>query len=75
MLQIKDNEKYEMLQNAESDSLREDMRKLEENRKILSFSEEALSFDASIHFLSQINAFANHCPRPFVRMDGRFFIL
>lgn len=75
MLQIKDNEKYEMLQNAESDSLREDMRKLGENRKILSFSEEALSFDASIQFLSQINTFANHCPRPFVRMDGRFFIL
>jgi len=70
----KDVEKDEILKVVDSDSLREDMRTVKENRKKFFVSEGPFSLDDAIHFLSQINTFANHRPKPFHKMKGRHFI-
>ena len=46
-------------------SLREDMRRLRENRHNPFLRDGKVDIDAYIEFLNDYNAFINHTPRPF----------
>ena len=63
-----EKEKQEWRELAQSDTLREDMRRLEKNRHNPFIVNGRVDLDKYIRFLTEFNAFANHARRPFHRI-------
>ncbi|MBI5554915.1 MAG: hypothetical protein HY920_03550 [Elusimicrobia bacterium] len=65
---LTEKEKQEWREWAQSDTLREDMRRLEENRHNPFMVNGRVDLDKYIRFLTEFNAFANHARKPFHRI-------
>jgi hypothetical protein len=65
MAKISEEEKQELLRLAGSSSLREDMRYLSSQRHNPVLANGMVDMDRLIEFITQINEFANHQPKPF----------
>ncbi len=65
---LNEKEKQEWREWAQSDTLREDMRRLEKNRHNPFIVNGRVDLDKYIRFLTEFNAFANHARKPFHRI-------
>jgi hypothetical protein len=63
-----ETEKQELLQMAESEELRTDMRRVRHARKTPFVHNRRIDLDAYIEFLDAFNAFVNHRHKPFKPM-------
>ncbi|MDD5132618.1 MAG: hypothetical protein PHH44_08170 [bacterium] len=68
---LTEKEKQEWRELAQSDGLRNDMRRIEKNRHNPFMAQGKIDLDKYIHFLTEFNAFANHVQKPFRRMIDR----
>jgi len=75
MVHLNEVEKQEMLKVSQSMQLKQDFRRLRENRGKYSDTQNIGTIDEYIEFLNFANAFANHAVKPFKKIDGKNFIL
>lgn len=73
MARLSREEKNELLRLSDSPELREDFRKIKENKQMSCVDESPV--DLYIKFLSFSNSFSNHARKPFKKMTGDNFIL
>lgn len=66
-------EKQEFLRLARSSKLRKDFRDIEENRRVRLKKKGNNYLDRYIRFLTISNAFINHKPKPFRKIEGNNF--
>ena len=71
MAKISEQEKQELLRLAGSSSLREDMECLSSHRHNPVFANGMVDMDRLIEFLTQLNEFINHQPKPFRPMTDK----
>ncbi len=65
---LNEKEMREWREWAQSDALREDMRRVEKNRHNPFMVNGCVDLDKYIRFLTEFNAFANHARKPFHRI-------
>ncbi len=65
---LTEKEKQEWRELAQSAGLRDDMRRIEQNRHNPFMDQGKVDLDKYIHFLTEFNAFANHVQKPFRRI-------
>lgn len=68
---LTDEEKKEMIELARSAQLRDDMRRVREQRHNPFTSGGEVDLDSVVEFLNEFNAFIGHEPRPFRRIVDR----
>ena len=68
---LSDEEKRELLDIARSSKLREDFRRLSENRHNPFVVDGVVDMDRLLTFLTEYNAFVNHRPKPFRKIVDR----
>lgn len=70
-MKLTEESKKEMLDLAQSASLKEDMRTLKKNRRNPFFRNGEPDVDAYTEFVARFNEFINHTPKPFRRIIDR----
>jgi hypothetical protein len=70
-----ENEKQECTELSQSESIRDDMRRLAENRHNPFFKDGKVDLDGYINFLNTFNEFINHTPKPFKPIQDRIMML
>ena len=68
---LSDEEKRELLDIARSSKLKEDFRRLSENRHNPFVVDGVVDMDRLLTFLTEYNAFVNHRPKPFRKIVDR----
>lgn len=73
MARLSREEKQEFLRLAHSSELRKDFLVVEENCRHISKKEGKGYLERYIKFLTTSNAFVNHKPKPFKKIEGKNF--
>lgn len=74
MVRLSSEEKEELLRGSSSEQIRDDFRRMRENRQHLKKA-SAVDLDRYIAFVTDANAFANHSMKAFRKMRGDTFKL
>lgn len=71
MARLTEKEKEELKKIANSSNLRNDLRKISENRYNPFMIDDKIDLDRLLDFLTEYNYFINHTPKPFHKILDR----